>query len=397
MRPADHRPGAARDRLRQLCGRAAAAPADPALEGLESAAATPETDLSVDRRRRSEEALRQAISRGAAEPGAPPVDPDETERVVGLATRAMEKLAAEGPEADLDRMEEMGLEAVIATDGSRPSALIRDGFVDMADPRLGDWADDLGTDPDAVRRAIAATGRVLRGGDLSDTRVFGTAWMIAPGLAATARHVVEAIWEQHGGVWIEKFGGPVTLDFGVEAGRDPDPAARIGVRGVTWASDTEIRHALNLANLDVAILELDAEGPPPLAVAGTLPMGGAEPRIHVIGHPMKPSGFGALAQPEFERIREVVFGSVFGVKRWAPGLIVLGPGSLPDDRDLRRVMTHDAATLGGNSGSPLLDLLDAPDRALGLHYGGFFEEENYAHPLGRVRDLLAGLPLRWIG
>ncbi len=84
----------------------------------------------------------------------------------------------------------------------------------------------------------------------------------------------------------------------------------------------------------------------------------------------------------------LVIGDVFGVKRWSPGVIVVGPGALPADVH-RRVMTHDATTLAGNSGSPVLDLSDFPDRAAGLHYAGFFRKENYAHPCGRIREQLA--------
>ena len=44
---------------------------------------------------------------------------------------------------------------------------------------------------------------------------------------------------------------------------------------------------------------------------------------------------------------------------------------------------HDATTLGGSSGS-LVASMDAPLRAVGLHFGGAWRSENYAHGLAQL-------------
>ena len=41
---------------------------------------------------------------------------------------------------------------------------------------------------------------------------------------------------------------------------------------------------------------------------------------------------------------------------------------------------HDTTTLGGSSGS-LVATIDAPLKAVGLHFGGAWRSENYAHAL----------------
>ena len=48
---------------------------------------------------------------------------------------------------------------------------------------------------------------------------------------------------------------------------------------------------------------------------------------------------------------------------------------------------HDCSTLGGNSGSPVVDL--ETHQVIGLHFGGRFGVRNYAVPLW----MLAGDPL----
>ena len=50
-------------------------------------------------------------------------------------------------------------------------------------------------------------------------------------------------------------------------------------------------------------------------------------------------------------------------------------------------MHHDATTLGGNSGSAVLDL--ASGKAMALHFGGIQGDRNEAVQAPRMRELLA--------
>ena len=65
------------------------------------------------------------------------------------------------------------------------------------------------------------------------------------------------------------------------------------------------------------------------------------------------------------------------MKRAQPGHVtgVLKPRP---DHDVVGNMKHDASTLGGNSGSPVVDL--ATGDVIGLHCGGVYMLENYAVP-----------------
>ncbi|MEP2030203.1 MAG: serine protease [Paracoccaceae bacterium] len=375
MHEAEKCPVEAGEYLRRLKGKGGAT----SLKGLESSDGV---DLSASRRRSSCEILKETLHRTVVEDTSTELGSDEVRSFVHEADRTMKKLADEGHEATLNNLEISVLEAVIETDGSRPSLLVQNNRVETDDLRLGDWNGSVSDFTAEIERAARATARVVIAGDLSPNSVAGTAWMIAPGLAVTAKHVVEGAFVRHGDDWVNRFNAPVTLNFDVEANAPATPG--IKVSAVRWYSPDTIGFRLDLANLDMAVLELETEGPAPLSLAANLEFPPGEPMIHVIGHPKQPLAFGNTTSDVFEQIRARVFGDTFGVKRWSPGILQIGPGSLPEDIN-NHVMTHDASTLGGNSGSPVLDLVSFGDRAVGLHYGGYFEDKNYAHPIGELQ------------
>ena len=89
------------------------------------------------------------------------------------------------------------------------------------------------------------------------------------------------------------------------------------------------------------------------------------------------------------QLMQSIFGDVYDKKRLAPGQVT---EARPD------VVLHDCSTLGGNSGSVVVDL--ATGEAVGLHFAGRFLETNYAIPsavvAARLEDILrpevAGAP-----
>ena len=78
---------------------------------------------------------------------------------------------------------------------------------------------------------------------------------------------------------------------------------------------------------------------------------------------------------------ERVFAGQYDVKRAAPGLVQ--PNS-------RGWATHDCTTLGGNSGSAVIDL--ATGKAVALHFAGAYVLENYAVPASTIRYYLRRQP-----
>jgi len=83
---------------------------------------------------------------------------------------------------------------------------------------------------------------------------------------------------------------------------------------------------------------------------------------------------GAASNPLF---LDKIFGSDLGVKRAAVGQVMkIAPGKL----------YHDCSTLNGNSGSPLMNLLDA--QVVGVHSAGQFMYRNTAIGASALRDFL---------
>jgi len=70
-----------------------------------------------------------------------------------------------------------------------------------------------------------------------------------------------------------------------------------------------------------------------------------------------------------------IYNGIFGVKRAAPGKVV----SVEDGE-----ITHDCSTLGGNSGSPMLSMVDA--RVAAVHSEGMFMYVNRAVPVSILKD-----------
>jgi hypothetical protein len=76
-----------------------------------------------------------------------------------------------------------------------------------------------------------------------------------------------------------------------------------------------------------------------------------------------------------------IYNNTYDVKRIAPGLA----GGLS-----RGWATHDCTTLGGNSGSVVVDMNKG--EAVALHFAGLYMIENYAVPASTIRNYLKNRP-----
>jgi Trypsin-like peptidase domain len=93
--------------------------------------------------------------------------------------------------------------------------------------------------------------------------------------------------------------------------------------------------------------------------------------VAVIGYPAHDSRNDAADQQR-------LFDGIYNVKRLAPGRIT---AVVAED-----LVHHDATTLGGNSGSVVLDLDSG--KAFGLHYGGIEGRRNEAVQAPRLTTIL---------
>lgn len=249
-------------------------------------------------------------------------------------------------------------EAVVLLEG-RPSLLIRGDRIEI--PRSGIWVKPLISTRALIEPWLRSVGRV----EIDDgfgSRHGGTGWMVAKGVVATNRHVAEGFSTHRGGqvVFLASFTGnayKACVDFREEY-QEPQQL-EIAIEKVLFLQE----HDPQLP--DVALLKLqdDPQLPPPIPILTEGPKPGAP--VAVIGYPAYDPRYGVNA---LEAAR-AVFGSIYDVKRLSPGQVMDVPAQ-------SWYFSHDATTLGGNSGSVVLDL--ATGLAVGMHFRGEFRTSNYA-------------------
>ncbi|WP_437895612.1 trypsin-like serine peptidase [Sorangium sp. So ce124] len=185
----------------------------------------------------------------------------------------------------------------------------------------------------------------------------GTAFLVGPELVMTAGHVVMEISLGVGRL----MRGQATVRFGQERNTlDPNPP--IDVVSVMFL-DVE---------LDIALLKIDRtpDSVAPLVLSSRPSALHAE--VAAVGYPRKDASRNL-------GIGVAIFGEPFDVKRVAPGEII---------KLLSGEFRHDCCTLGGNSGSPMLEV--ATGNVLGVHvYGlnGWYNVAVSADSLARRPDL----------
>ena len=288
----------------------------------------------------------------------------ERRRAVADGVEGLAKLA-EGRDAELDDAELLGLEAIVLLEG-RPAILIQGGdFL----PPPHDWR-RLDARRPAIREVIARSGRVEVSGHL-DYEWVGTASLIGPAVVMTNRHVALEFCSRAGAAWTFRPGMTSRLDLLAEQGSAASLAYEItGVAGIHEERD--------LALLRVEGASADGRPlPDPLAVAAREPEGVYGRDVYAVGYP---AWDGRRTEPEALRR---IFMDLYDVKRLQPGRAVAYSTAYS-------ALEHDCSTLGGNSGSPLVDL--ETNQVVGLHFGGRYGVGNYAVPLWMLTadPLLAG-------
>jgi hypothetical protein len=322
-------------------------------------------------------------------------DPDVANEIIRGAASALAK--AGDPNARYTFRERAGLEAVVLADGTRPSLTVKDGFVDLADPEIGDWDQPFQAFGDAMKGVIASVGRV---NVPTSVGYSGTCFAIAPDLVLTNRHVLEEIARQDSsGTWTLLHPEATTIDFVAEA--DAQTSTTNKVLSVVFAGADPINRRINFAHLDLAVLKIDPGIG--LRTAVTLearPDGPGEGReVYIVGFPAQPRRYYGEGTPlagyETDEVMASVFKWKFGVKKLAPGKVDKAPGDLAGDAK-GWVFSHDASTLGGNSGSAVVDLSIDGARVVGLHFGGLARKENWSHAIARIDELRQAGNLTWI-
>ena len=309
------------------------------------------------------------------------------------ATRVLEKLATASVDLSFSPEEEAVLDLVTLVVG-RPSLFVKDGFPIAPPPH---WS-RLETERELIARNVRSIGAITL-----DGQVYGSGVLLAPDLVLTNNHVVCVLLRLLSATWFKDpagyaaalqspgwTGGEVPrFELGRELG---GAAARTAaIRGVK-------AHALGSEMAILRIDPMEGERAVPLGRFKTEPPAGR--RIYVVGFPVSTTDArGRLVAPAF--LLEKVFASAarrdlateelpwtLETRRLAPGELAGDPaGKIPSGalEFFSRATTHDAATLGGNSGSAVFDL--ETHLAIGLHFGGMYTwRVNAAVPFWRAEE-----------
>jgi endonuclease G, mitochondrial len=288
-----------------------------------------------------------------------------------LTAPALERTEAAGrraPAAEEDTELAVVAES-IALRRTRPVLAIRDhqpvlDFRDAADSAI--WKARLTAAAPVLDAAIRAVGRIdLEGGSLDWV---GTGWLVSENILVTNRHVARWFAERKGSGFVFSMGDNGTIRSTVDFLQEIDNPATLTFRLV------KPLHIEEAAGADVAFFEVERSGggsalgtPIPLAARVA-----ATEHVATIGYPAYDS---RIPEPE---LMERIYGSVYNKKRLAPGAIT----RVDETR-----AHHNCTTLGGNSGSVVLDLKSG--EALALHFSGTFLAINYAVRADVLKRLLS--------
>ena len=208
-------------------------------------------------------------------------------------------------------------------------------------------------------KAIPSIGRIDLPGQ---TRIpyGGTGFVVGEGLIMTNRHVAEIFAQQRGDAIEFKPGWRAAFDMMHERnGSEPQPLAVKRVRMIHpyW---------------DMALLEVDGLPSGAGLTLSTRDVGDLDGhRVAVIGYP--------AFDPERNDVilQNRIFDNTYGVKRLQPGRLKrrLQTGSFGK---LVSAVSDDCSTLGGSSGSAVIDL--ETGAVFALHFGGRYLETNYGVP-----------------
>ncbi|RVI11978.1 hypothetical protein CN200_24710 [Sinorhizobium meliloti] len=267
---------------------------------------------------------------------------------------------AQGNDVPLDQL--VDIEAIIIPD-KRPVFDIRNNSIVLPQGLLS-GAEQLWTKlvTDAaltqrIEKVLPSIGRVELPGQTA-IPYGGTGFVIGDGLLMTNRHVAE-IFARGLGTTARFIPG---RRAGIDFRRDTDPGAVFEVASVLMI------HPF----WDMAVLKVD--GLPAAAAPGTLALDDARDlkgtEVVIVGYPAFDGRNPGDVQDDLLHRR-------YQIKRLQPGKL---QGTFETNSFGKMVPagTHDCSTLGGNSGSPVINLENG--QVVGLHFAGRYLERNYLVP-----------------
>jgi len=275
----------------------------------------------------------------------------------GATDSGLQKLL-EGRDNDLTSGELKYLEAIVLPE-NRPVVLIRNGvYEDIGSP----WT-HLNT-PEVRSRIsplLRSIGRV-EVPSLHSIPFAGTGFIVGANLLMTNRHVARLFAEGVGTKRLSYRPGDAAVNFKREADMEEDDRTAYFVV-----------HKVMMIHpyWDMSLLFVEGlEAYPPLNLSVLPPEELQNRDVVVVGYPARDD------RSDLE-LQDVIFGRKYNVKRLQPGKLRIRE-SIRSFENVVNAVTHDSSTLGGNSGSAVIDVESG--HVVGLHFAGEYLKANYAVP-----------------
>jgi V8-like Glu-specific endopeptidase len=200
----------------------------------------------------------------------------------------------------------------------------------------------------------------------------GTGFLVSEDIIITNKHVVRKYITKKNGNWVFRLNSNASIDYGQDLDSNNHNLYNID----------EVINMHPNRNLDLALLKVksdnNANSPKPLKISKNIDVNKSKNRkIYVVGYPQK--------DPEHNDTLEMdrIFEKIYGFKRLQPGMI-RGLTNLDLVEYKNICLLHDCSTLGGNSGSCIIDL--ETNKVIGLHFDGEYLEINKAIGLWNLVD-----------
>ena len=284
-----------------------------------------------------------------------------------IAALTSDRLALEGVSmdaADAAGLRDIVLETIV--DEERPVFFVQDDWINSDEVTIiGEEARELG---DALHSAKARLQPLMPLIGRIDVTNFpgidfvGTGWLVAEDIVVTNRHVANLIarWDGRRYAFSRGIAGrPIAGSLCTAREFDDstvDAARLFSITEVLFIERDDSPY-------DIAFLRIKrrAIGTQPTRLVVSRENPSSSTQVVVVGYPARAR---ADLIPD-QALMQQLFRDRYDVKRAAPGYTMSMQGS---------AARHDCTTLGGNSGSVVLDLRTG--LAVGLHFAGLYREAN---------------------
>ncbi|MGB8555154.1 MAG: DNA/RNA non-specific endonuclease, partial [Pseudolabrys sp.] len=276
---------------------------------------------------------------------------------VAAAEAGLQKLAEDRVQ-EITPSEMLGLEAIVLP-RNRPVALVRGDSYDDLD---GPW---VSLNDDVIKKRIASLLPLIGRVEVPSSPILpyaGTGFVVGQGLIATNRHVAQ-LFSQGRGLTIRYRAGDAAIDFKRQIDApDDDRTAYLSVRAV------EMIHPY----WDMALLRVDD-----LPTDRMLRLSLKSPE-ELVDHNVVVIGYPARDERNDVALQDRIFNRTYNVKRLQPG-VIRARAKIQSFENTVNALTHDASTLGGNSGSAVIEVESG--EVVALHFAGEYLKANYAVPM----------------